>query len=113
MKFMPQSSATRTVRSASLISTLRNSCPSEEAPKLRTGSFRPVLPSGRVFIEIRNPKLEIRNKSEIQKQETLGTRTTFTAPKDGAKNLHQFGCLLSKRGTQIVQLSWRRVQQTQ
>ena len=47
MKFMPRSSATRTERTASFKSTGRNSCPRDEAPKLRTGSVRPVLPSER------------------------------------------------------------------
>ena len=47
MKFMPRSRATRTDRKASLRSTGRNSWPSDEAPKLSTGSFRPVLPRSR------------------------------------------------------------------
>src|SRR5947209_11166923 len=47
MKFMPQSSATWTARRASLTSTGRNSCPSDDAPKLSTGKVRPVFPSGR------------------------------------------------------------------
>ncbi len=43
MKFMPQSSATWTARSASFRSTRRNSCPSDEAPKLRTGQLETGL----------------------------------------------------------------------
>src|SRR5215211_189440 len=52
MKFMPRSSATRTLRSASPTSTCRNSCPSDDAPKLRTGTVRPVLPRGRRSISL-------------------------------------------------------------
>src|SRR5437868_717378 len=47
MKFIPESRATCTDCSASPTSTCRNSCPSDEAPKLRTGSVRPVLPRTR------------------------------------------------------------------
>src|SRR5438874_2333953 len=47
MKFMPRSRATRTLARASLRSTGRNSCPSEEAPNDRTGRVRPVRPRGR------------------------------------------------------------------
>src|ERR1035437_10140971 len=50
MLFSPQSSATRTDRRASSRVTWRNSWPSDDAPKLRIGSCRPVWPKGRVFI---------------------------------------------------------------
>src|SRR5690242_17349416 len=50
MKLSPQSNATRTERSASSRATGRNSCPSDDAPKLRIGSCNPVLPKGRVFM---------------------------------------------------------------
>src|SRR4051794_2957562 len=48
MKFIPNSSATRTDRIASFKSTFRNSAPSDDAPKLRIGTERPVLPRERV-----------------------------------------------------------------
>src|SRR5438045_3060605 len=48
MKLSPQSRATRTLASTSSSVTLRNSAPSEEAPKLRMGSSRPVRPKVRV-----------------------------------------------------------------
>src|ERR1700676_3531706 len=47
MKFMPHSSATWTERSASCTSTCRNSCPSDEAPKLTTGNIKSVRPRRR------------------------------------------------------------------
>src|SRR5689334_13079683 len=47
---MPRSSATWTARMASLISTARNSAPSEDAPKERMGRLMPVLPRGRVVM---------------------------------------------------------------
>src|SRR5690349_12310303 len=47
MKFIPASIATWTERSASFTSTWRNSWPSDDAPKLRMGTERPVLPRGR------------------------------------------------------------------
>src|SRR5688572_27265691 len=50
MKFNPLSNATRTDFSTSSKVTLRNSAPSDEAPKLRIGTCRPVLPRGRVCI---------------------------------------------------------------
>src|SRR5438132_259751 len=48
MKFSPLSSATRTDLRTSSSVTLRNSAPSEDAPKLRIGTCNPVLPSGRL-----------------------------------------------------------------
>src|SRR5262245_31423131 len=47
MKFIPTSSAACTDSRASRESTVRNSCPSDDAPKLSTGSFSPVLPRTR------------------------------------------------------------------
>jgi hypothetical protein len=47
LKLKPQSSAARTFSSASSSFTLRNSAPSDDAPKLRMGTFNPVLPNGR------------------------------------------------------------------
>src|SRR6267378_2187559 len=50
MKFIPASKATWTERIASLMSTLRNSWPRDDAPKLMTDRFSPVFPSGRCCI---------------------------------------------------------------
>src|SRR5437762_2912686 len=51
MKLSPHSRATRTLPSASSSVTLRNSAPSELAPKLRMGRSRSVWPSRRVCME--------------------------------------------------------------
>ena len=51
MKFIPQSIAAGTAERASFTSTLRNSAPKEEAPKLTTDRSKSVFPSRRVFIE--------------------------------------------------------------
>src|SRR5258708_33522626 len=47
MKYRPAGRAGGTDGSASPRSTARNSWPSDDAPKLSTGSVRPVLPRGR------------------------------------------------------------------
>src|SRR5688572_6664816 len=52
MKFNPHSRATRTDFNTSSSVTLRNSAPSDEAPKLRIGTARPVLPRRRVCISV-------------------------------------------------------------
>src|ERR1700704_1788487 len=59
MKLRPQSSATRTLWSASSSVTARNSCPSEDAPKLRMGTGSEVLPRRRVFISTSKQRLHV------------------------------------------------------
>src|SRR4051794_27326898 len=92
MKFIPTSSAACTARSASPRSTCRNSCPSDDAPKLSTGSFSPVFPSSRYSIEIRrgdrrlqatgeSPLLNVGN-CERSKEKHLRLGTVPQSPPD-------------------------------
>src|SRR5436190_23841925 len=60
MKFSPHSSATRTLASTSSSFTLRNSCPSDDAPKLRMGSWRSVWPRRRVCMRKRSARAHLR-----------------------------------------------------
>src|SRR4051794_34000313 len=69
MKFIPTSSAACTDWSASPRSTLRNSCPSDDAPKLSAGSFSPVFPSSRY--SMRCDSLSIRGVREEIRLERL------------------------------------------
>src|SRR5579859_2466150 len=66
MKFIPRSRATRTERRASSRSTWRNSAPSDEAPKLRKGSFKLVLPSWRCSIVAHREKDPAATKARRQ-----------------------------------------------
>src|SRR6188474_1144507 len=89
MQFNPQSRATWTDRMASSSDTFPNSCPSDEAPKLRLGSWRPVLPRVRICMDTSLPELTNGVAPKLKKLFGLGRDYLTNAVRLGRERLRR------------------------